>query len=495
MFRFDFIRSWQAAVCLLLGSIASFSALTQPAPSDPGLALRLGLDSLQAHPSKLRGGLTLGVLRPLQEGYYLGATIYSAALGEAGGLYLGGVEFGRSVPLGGPYFLDTSAYLGGGGGAGQVPGDGLSTRARLGLGRSLGDWGAPGWDLMLGLARMNVRGSAIHANSMELVLQRRFDLGLISEDAPRSMAEPLPTLRLAALRPRLARYHLAGGAAFDALGIEAEFAVANTDWLPVLKTMGAARGNAQGYADWTVGARRYATLGSSGLSAYLDLSVGTGGGGAIASGSGLLAQAAGGLHWAGPKPWALQLEAGQMHSQGSFRAHYMAALLNWQGSGWGAAQDRPAPDLTPQAWALRGGLSQIRSNTRLRQVPSTDRPSIGTIDLQIERDIGAGAYLSGQTSFAMLGQAGGYQAGMLGAGWRLPIGAWILNPELAFGVAGGGGVATLGGGVARWQLNLAHPLGRNSQWLVGLGQMRAIKPGGMNSPVLTLGLTQHLMLR
>ena len=100
----------------------------------------------------------------------------------------------------------------------------------------------------------------------------------------------------------MARYHLAGSAAFDALGIEAEFGLAGTDWLPVLKTMGAARGNAQGYADWTVGARRYAPLGSSGLSASLDLGLGTGGGGAIASGSGLLAQAAGGLQWAGSKP-------------------------------------------------------------------------------------------------------------------------------------------------------------------------------------------------
>lgn len=490
-------RFYKSGLALLLGlGLATcVGAQTEPPSDDPGVTLRLGLDMLQAHPSKLRGGLTLGVLRPMNNGYYLGATIYSAALGEAGGLYLGGVEFGRAVQMSGPYFLDASVYLGGGGGAGQVPGDGLSTRTRLGLGRSLGDWGAAGWDLMLGLSRMNVRGSAIHANGMELVLQRRFDLGLRSDDTLGKMAEPLPALRLSALRPRLARYHLAGGAAFDALGIEAEFSLANANWLPVLKTMGAGRGNAQGYADWTVGARRYAPLGDGSLSAYLDLSVGTGGGGAIASGSGLLAQAAGGLHWVWSKPWALQLEAGQMHSQGSFRANYIGALLNWQGSGWGAAQDRPAPDLTPQAWALRAGTSQIRSNARLRQLSSSGRPDIETIDLQIERDIGAGVFVSGQTSFAMLGQAGGYQSGMLGVGWRLPFYGWILNPEVALGVAGGGGVATLGGGVARWLLNLVHPLGRNSQWLVGMGQMRALKPGGMNSPVLTVGLTRQLMLR
>jgi hypothetical protein len=56
-------------------------------------------------------------------------------------------------------------------------------------------------------------------------------------------------------------------------------------------------------------------------------------------------------------------------------------------------------------------------------------------------------------------------------------------------------VATRGGGVARWQLKLAHRLGPQSQWLVGLGQMRALKPGGMSSPTLTLGMTQHFMLR
>ena len=489
---------------LLAYLIAAAPAAAEPPPSDPGITLRLGLDSLQPHPSKLRGGLTLGLLMPMDDGYYLGATIYSAALGEAGGLYLGGVEWGRAMPLGGPYFLDASIYLGGGGGAGQVPGDGLSTRARLGLGRSLGDWGARAWDLMLGVARLNVRGSAIHANSLELVLQRRFDLGILSANKQGSPGTPASigslvespaALRLQALRPRMARYHLAASAAFDALGVEAEFGLAGSDWLPVLKTMGAARGNAQGYADWTLGARRYVPLGSSGLSAYLDLGLGTGGGGAIASGSGLLAQAAGGLQWAWSKPWAVQLEAGHMYSEGSFRSNYLAALLNWQDTGWGPAPGRAAPDLTPQTWALRAGLSQIKSNARLRQGASVGRPNIETLDLQIERDIGSRFYVSGQTSFAMLGQAGGYQAGFLGAGWRQPLAGWVLNPELALGVAGGGGVATRGGGVARWQLNLAHPLGRTSEWTMGLGQMRALKPGGMNSPTLTLGLTQHLLLR
>ena len=182
--------SGQTLTALLLYLLAGDPALAEPPPSDPGITLRLGLDSLQPHPSKLRGGLTLGLLRPMEDGYYLGATIYSAALGEAGGLYLGGVEWGRAIPLGGPYFLDASIYLGGGGGAGQVPGDGLSTRARLGLGRSLGDWGARGWDLMLGAARLNVRGSAIHASSLELVLQRRFDPGILSADNQGSPASP-----------------------------------------------------------------------------------------------------------------------------------------------------------------------------------------------------------------------------------------------------------------------------------------------------------------
>jgi hypothetical protein len=49
------------------------------------LIWRLGLDKLQANPSKLGGGLTLGVMRPLEDGYYVGGTLYSAALSEAGG--------------------------------------------------------------------------------------------------------------------------------------------------------------------------------------------------------------------------------------------------------------------------------------------------------------------------------------------------------------------------------------------------------------------------
>ena len=483
--------AWTALAALLLSLTAG--ARAQVAGGDPGLTLRLGLDRLQTNPSKLRGGLTLGALRPLGEGYYLGATLYSAALGEAGGLYLGGVEFGRALPLSGPYFLDTSIDLGGGGGAGQVPGDGLSTRIRLGLGRSLSDAGLPGWDLLIGVARMNLQGSAIHASSMELALQRRFDVGL--GDSARGSTDMAPALRLKALRPRLARYHLKDAPSFDALGVEAEVASADSEWVPVLKAMGAGRGNAQGYADWTVGLRRYAQLGDGGLAAYMDLGLGTGGGGAVASGSGLLAQLGGGLHWAWSKPWGMQFEAGHMLSQGRFRSNYLAVLLNWQDSGWSPAQAQHEVDLPPQAWALQGGISQIRSNARLRQVSSKGSPDIETVDLQIERAMGERFYLAGQTSFAMLGQAGGYQSGMLGAGWRQPLGGWVLNPEVALGVAGGGGVATRGGAVARVQVKLAHALGREAQWFVGLGQMRALRTGGMSSPLLTLGVTQSLLLR
>lgn len=489
---------------LLFGLCQGFGAAAQTdtATADPGLTWRMGLDSLQANPSKLGGGLTLGVMRPLSDGYYVGGTIYAGALGEAGGFYVGGVEFGRAIAINSDYFIDTSLYLGGGGGAGQVPGDGLATRARLGLGRHLRQWGLSGWDVLLGVGRLNVRGSSIHASSLELLLQRRFDLGIRTGEASAGRYSDGGTpasLSLAAVRPRLARYRTAGtgSGTVDTLGIEAEFDLGSSAWHPLVKTMGAASGNAQGYADWMAGARRYMAIGSAGLSAYVDLGLGTGGGGAIASGSGLLAQAGGGLQLQLAKRWALQVEAGHLHSQGSFRANYMGVSLNWQDSGRRAAGDAQSADSArlPQAWAVRASVSQLKGNALLRQGTASDRSDIQTMDLQIERQVGARAYLAGRASTAMLGHAGGYQAGLLGAGWREPFHGWTINPEVTLGVAGGGGVATRGGSVASWQLNLGRPLSRSSEWTIGLGKMTALRSGGLNSTTAMLGLTQHFTMR
>jgi hypothetical protein len=311
---------------------------------------------------------------------------------------VGGVEFGREIPIVNHYFLDASIYLGGGGGAGQVPGDGLTSRARLGLGRHLNQWGLSGWDVLVGVGRLNVRGSSIHANSLELMFQRRFDLGIRTgeSNAGRYFNAAAPAkLSLAAVRPRLARYSVAGSSvgSVDTLGVEVEFDLDSSVWHPLIKTMGAARGNAQGYADWTVGARRYAAIGSSGLSAYVDLGLGTGGGGDLAPGSGLLAQVGCGLQLQLTKPWALQLEAGRLQSQGSFKANYLGVALNWQDEGRstpGAAQGTESAR-GPKAWSVRASVSQISDNARLRQGTSATRSGIHTMDLQFERQAGAQA--------------------------------------------------------------------------------------------------------
>ncbi len=121
--------------CTLFNCSMGIAQDQRESASDPGLIFRMGIDRLETNASTMQGGVTWSLLRPLSDGYYIGGSVYSAALGNAGGLYIGGIEFGRSISLNQSYFMDGSFFVGGGGGAAQVPGDGLTTRARLAMGR------------------------------------------------------------------------------------------------------------------------------------------------------------------------------------------------------------------------------------------------------------------------------------------------------------------------------------------------------------------------
>jgi len=66
----------------------------------PELVFRLGLDRLSRDQSDIAGlrGLSLFVVK--ERGYFIGQSLYSAALGQGGGFFVGGVEAGKYTPFG-----------------------------------------------------------------------------------------------------------------------------------------------------------------------------------------------------------------------------------------------------------------------------------------------------------------------------------------------------------------------------------------------------------
>jgi len=482
--------------CTLFNCSMGIAQDQRESASDPGLIFRMGIDRLETNASTMQGGVTWSLLRPLSDGYYIGGSVYSAALGNAGGLYIGGIEFGRSISLNQSYFMDGSFFVGGGGGAAQVPGDGLTTRARLAMGRHLNDFGLPGWDVLLGLGRMNVAGSQINASSVELAFQRRIDFGIHTPQSRYSDAEwidnPLQ-IKLLDISPRMVLYkpQAKGSSAIDLIGIEAEFSIAHSPWRPTLKAMGAFTSNAQGYADWVLGVRRYISQPTNNVAMFVDAGVGTGGGGAVNTGGGLLLQAGAGVKVSLTPSWAIVLDAGRLHSQGAFQANYLGAAIHWQDK---PGLSTPSNSHSRSQWSLRPSLTQIMGNSKLRKTEVNNYDDLWLMDLQFERAMSPHQYLLGRASTAFQGDAGGFAGGQLGWGLYYSLGSWYLNPELTLGAAAGGGINTRGGSVASMQLNLGYPIAAGLDGVIGIGQMQSVRAGGMSSPILMLGLRQHFSL-
>ena len=118
----------------LLVLIVMLFAGTPGRAEKPMLEFRLGLDYLALEQSDIRGLNGMSLFYTTPQGFYGGTSIYSAAFGTGGGFFVGGWEAGKRTALSDRFFWDASLFIGGGGGASQVTGDGLMLRPQVHLG-------------------------------------------------------------------------------------------------------------------------------------------------------------------------------------------------------------------------------------------------------------------------------------------------------------------------------------------------------------------------
>ncbi|NRA87886.1 MAG: hypothetical protein HRU28_10950, partial [Rhizobiales bacterium] len=67
------------------------------AHADEGLKLRIAADILTNPKTALEGNVAKTILYENADGTFFGGTVYSAALGDAGGLFIGGFEVGQNT--------------------------------------------------------------------------------------------------------------------------------------------------------------------------------------------------------------------------------------------------------------------------------------------------------------------------------------------------------------------------------------------------------------
>lgn len=480
-------RSFHELVILVL-SLTSWADLAH-AQATP-LNLRMSTE-MRFDPARIKGGEKLGLMSTAlmfepSYGWLLGPAVVGAATGERGGFFVLGGQIERRWRSTDHWQARLALLAGGGGGGGAPVGGGLLIQPSASL---LYDWG--GWQTGLSWSRVSMPSGRIGSQQLGVVLSwdghfRYFE----SLDVGQSSREPGRTgfgmdrlmLSSAALKVQARAGHPASSQ--HLVGVRAERRVDDNFYWGV-ETAAATHGGADGYME---------VLGSAGWELPLSLlgldavhvgvrgAAGLGGGGAVETGGGTLAKAAGTLRWDWGRYAFVGVEAGAVRSgHGDYRAHYAQWQLGWQ-------LDHPdAPgDTTVTGLAWSASLQHVLHAQR----KDGRQQALDTVGVKLQRQLGEQFYVTGQAHSAFAGQAGAYSVGLVGGGWQTTLGdKWRVAGEVMAGAAGGGGVATQGGAVAQGMAYLGRVMGEGSQLQIGAGRIRS-QHGGLNSPVIDISWTQ-----
>lgn len=457
---------------------ALLAALALPAGA---FEIRTGFDLIDDPQTEIEGVHRLFIGREIAPGLSFGQSLYSAATGDAGGAFLWGFEMEKAVPLGHGFGLAFSGFVGGGGGAAQIVGDGLMLRAGVDLSYDLSERVA----LSLGGSWIRIEGAEIDDPALSLGL--RFHAGApdgAAGSAVGGLALPLRSVAIRASQVAVGdRLNRAGRSQADLslAGAEARFALAPRTDL-VLGADGAAKGG-EGYMQVMGGLRQRWAVGPVEL--FAEGSAGFGGGGEVDTGAGPLLGAAAGI--ALPvAPWAdLEFALGATAApDGDYRGATGSVRLVRVFERAGALVDSAKPH-----WQFTMGLSLQDPNTSFRTPgnPATARPLMqeSSVDLFLTDAL----YLTGNAQTAMGGDAAGYAIGMLGLGYRVPLGdRWAVSLEGHLGAAGGGGIDTNGGLIGSLRTEVDYALTDRLSLSVGVGRLGALKGDAMAPTFVQAGL-------
>lgn len=468
------------SACMLACAQSTDALRTAPAQ------VRVGVERIRLPGGEHMGLVGTSYLIGLGRGVSLGPALYGAASGRRGGLFALGVEAGWQGRIAGPLTLDAGLYAGGGGGGGAPVGGGLMLRPHVDL---LWDFGP----FLAGISASRVRfpQGDIDSRQLGLVISARTDFRYVPREriGQRSDLGGRTGLGVDRFHTVIGTYHprpsarrISGGALpshIAQVGVRAERSLGELAYAGV-EGGGAAGDGVAGYAEFlgTVGAE---TSAGSDVALGARMALGMGGGGGVDTGGGLLwkAGAYGTVRLA--RELGLSLEAGLVQApQGSFKASYAAASLNW-------VLDDPS-DLTAPPRNTRtewiGGVARYDAQRR----DGARRP-LRAVVLKTSRFVTRHVYVTGQARSAFAGGAGGYTAILVGAGLQVPLVArWHAGAEALIGAAGGGGVETRGGAVAQPNAYLGFDLTPSLALRAGAGRVRSFKSGELDATAVEFAL-------
>ncbi|MCJ8324049.1 MAG: hypothetical protein HRU29_15100 [Rhizobiales bacterium] len=463
------------------------------------LKFRIAADALTDPKTALEGNVAKSILYQTDDGAFFGGTIYSAALGNAGGLFIGGFEVGQQIELGADYFAEAAVFFGGGGGAGIVGGDGMLIRPRLNIGRKFGKY-----EISVGASYMHVTGSNISSPVFELAIASPLDWlladGHIDGCADCKIVALSPFVSLEQIGASYKSYipltNLApgkrSGGTLKTMQLAGAGLVLNMDnmwgqgWQSFINAHGAMGGDGEGYAEIIVGGR-YGFDVTDWLNIYADAGIGFAGGGDVDTGGGAVFATNIGAKWRIFGTADIEASVGYIGALGGgFHALVPAIKI---GLPLGSGGQVDVNNLNASHWSITTGYSIIPEHAGMRS--DGDTGVLGLTDFKGDLYLSDNFYMTGQAMSVTTGMAGGFAIGLVGGGASLPITDRIsLSAELLLGAAAGGGIIVNGGLVAAAQLDVDYKLNENMSLTANAGWIKAVK-GGLNGPLLGAGLKFH----
>jgi hypothetical protein len=462
------------AAALAAGALALQPGISQA----EGLTFETGFERLSSPQTLIEGLNRAYIGYQFSERFSLGQSFYSATQGDAGGAFFWGFEGVARFPVTERLSIAASGFIGGGGGAAQVIGDGTMLRAGLALDYELAD----GWAVQLTGAWIDIDGAPISGPAFGLGLRRQIGAsgGTGAWDAQLdaaggyAMGTFAPTGTRNRSGTQQSRIVLVGARALFGLGENTQL---------TLGAAGAGSG-AQGYMQVTAGLRRNLSLGPVAL--FAEGGVGFGGGGDVDTGAGPLVEASVGASLPITRKLDAELSFNAIAAPtGDYRATGVSLSLMRN-----FARTRTSPSEGPgqNRWAYSGGIS-VHSTGGNYFMNANTASFIVMQESSFDYFLWRNLYVSGNGQTALHGGIAGFAIGMLGLGYQFDLSdRWAVSLEGHIGAAGGGGVNVAGGVIGGLRAELDYRVTDRLAVSLGLGHLRAVRGNGLESNVATLGI-------
>lgn len=437
--------------------------------------------------------------------FYYGASLYSGVYGQRGGFFTVGLEFGHKYYFSNNIYSDLAMYVGGGGGGSAPQGGGLMLRPQATLNYNLKDYS-------LGLGYSEVRFPNGKINSDQVTFQFAFpyesiyksqnnnritytDIKALEDKTGKKVAWNDTILSVVAQRHFVPR-HLKTTEGkkvtedMNLLGVnyDVELSSNYSYFIDILGTVG---GEADGYAEFTNGfAYRYPIFSNTDLIARVAL--GAAGGGRVQTGGGFIHRENIGISTNISSKLGFNLEAGYIDAfDGSFYSPSIRASLKYDISFLSLFENKSL-ELKDEAfeegkWKIRM-TNQIYLKDKSLRYTDNDKP-VHLLGIKIDRFLSDNVYLTGQSLWAYKGESGGYASGLLGIGYDYEVNDDLnLFIEPMLGSAGGGSIATTGGGVLQPMVGFEYNIYKDIDLQFSYGKLIATR-GALNTDVVDFGIS------